>query len=119
MSLSSVNVLGAAPAQYARSVSQALEASRVVKAGPGTVIMIKGYNSGADQFVQLHNTAALPADGAVPIAVQKAFGGDNFSFVIPVAGLPPNSTGIFICNSSTAATKTIGAADCWFEVYYI
>lgn len=119
MGQNSVNVAGIAPPRYASAVSTALAASLVAKAAPGTVIMIKGYNSGPDQFVQLHNTAALPLDAVVPMAVQKVFAGDNFSFVIPVCGLPPNSTGIVVCNSTTGPTKTIGAADCWFEVYYL
>jgi len=41
----------------------------------------------------------------------------NFAFDIPSDGwdLPD---GIVVCNSSTSATKTLGAADCFFTSAY-
>lgn len=119
MSSNSVRTAGVQHPYFQTAVSTALEASHVAKTKGGTVLMIKGYNSGGDQFIQLHDAAELPDDGVVPIACQKAFGEDNFSFLIPVCGLPVTLNGIVVCNSSTVATKTIGAADCWFEVYFI
>lgn len=85
---------------------------------PG-LLRVYGFNVSstnvAAQFIQWFDESALPADGAVPI---------NFT---PVAAA--NSVGVFfgdcgrvfrqglvICNSSTAGTKTIGAADCLFDV---
>jgi hypothetical protein len=36
-------------------------------------------------------------------------------------GLPPRffNNGIVVANSSTSATLTIGAADCWFDCQYL
>lgn len=119
MGLGSTNVCGAQNPNYRSAVSAAYEAGHIAKAAPGTVVMIKGYNSGPQQFIQLHDAAAVAAEGAVPLALMTAAAQDNFSFLIPVCGLPPTTLGIFVCNSSTGPTKTIGAADCWFEIYYI
>ena len=100
------------------STSAALEASRVVKATSGSVLWISVYNSKASsQFIQIHNATSLPADAAVPILVLPVAATSFATFEIPVNGLPC-STGIVICNSSTATTKTIGSADCWFSVMY-
>jgi len=98
--------------------STAYEASNVVKASAGTLYTISGYNSGAVQFVQVHNTTTLPADSAVPIVVFKIDALDNFAFDIGGLFGLTFGTGITICNSSTTPTKTIGAADCWFNITY-
>lgn len=96
----------------------ALAASLVVKASEGTLLTVNGYNSkGSAQFIQVHNAAALPSDTAVPIIVFTAAASSNFSYTLDNAG-QTFSTGIVVCNSSTAATKTIGSADCWFNVRY-
>jgi len=94
-----------------RTSSTALEASHIIRATPGTLLSLTGYNSkGSAQFIQIHNSATLPADAAVPIAVITAAATSNFAFTIPIHGLPC-STGIVVCNSSTSSTKTIGSAD--------
>lgn len=93
--------------------STAYEASHVIKTGPGTLILLSGYNSGGDQFIQIHNAASLPANGAAPTLVFTVPSGDNFSLAIPKDGMR-FSTGIVVCNSSTANTKTIGSADVFF-----
>lgn len=94
--------------------SAAYEASHVLKASAGTLMSCTGYNSKASaQFIQLFNSATVPADTAVPVAVITAAASSNFSFSLPVAGMP-FTTGIAISNSSTGPTKTIGSAD----VYY-
>lgn len=99
--------------------SSAYEASRVVKASAGKLIALFGYSSSVTaQFIQLHNTTSVPANGAAPLAVFTVGGAGNFSLDIPTTGLPC-STGITVCNSSTGPTKTLGAADCWFVAVYI
>jgi hypothetical protein len=98
--------------------SAAAEASAVVKSSSGRIYMLVGHStSGSDQWIQVHNTTSLPANGAVPVISFKATAGKNFSFSIPEPGIPLN-TGIVVCNSSTQLTKTIGSADCSFYVLY-
>lgn len=98
--------------------SNALVASLVVKTGPGILYGFTVYNSkAAAQFVQVFDAAILPADGAIPACVFT---------VATVANLPVNwipgrtfKTGCVICNSSTAATKTIGSADLFIDAQYL
>lgn len=88
--------------------------NKVASTVPARVHGVSGYNSGAEQFVQIHDAAALPADAAVPRVVFKVAAASNFSiaFEEPVGF----DVGVVVCNSSTGPTKTIGAADCWFQV---
>lgn len=92
--------------------STAYEASRVVKASAGTLRSLTGYNSGPAQFLQLHNTTSLPADAEVPILVLPLPAQSGFAFDWH-NGIPC-STGITICNSTTAPTKTLGGTNCFF-----
>lgn len=98
--------------------SNAYGASLVVKTGPGIFYGFTVYNSAAAaQFIQWFDAATLPADGAIPA---------GFITVATVASagvnwLPGRTflTGIVICNSSTGPTKTIGAADCFFDAQFL
>jgi hypothetical protein len=99
--------------------SQAYEASRVVKSGAGRLFGFTVYNSAvAAQFIQLFDAQALPADGAVPVAVFKVATVANLAVFWGDWGRFFNR-GIVICNSSTGPTKTIGSADCFFDAQYL
>ena len=92
----------------------ALAASVVALAAPCIVYGISGYNSNAAaQFIQLHDSATLPANAAVPAFNMTVAATANFSIDFGVYGMP-FLLGAVACNSSTAPTKTIGAADCQF-----
>ena len=101
------------------STSQALENSRRVKAGAGTLLSITGFNNkAAAQFIQVFDASDVPADGAIPVIVLTVATVANFSLIYSVAGRAFR-TGIVVCNSSTLVTKTIALADCWFDVQYV
>lgn len=101
--------------------SIALEASKVLKDGPGELVSLTVFNSkGSAQFIQIINAAALPANGAVdllyppiPIAANTLL---TLTFPEPLVA----SKGIVVCNSSTGTfSKTIGSADCAFHASII
>jgi len=93
-------------------------ASAVVKAGPGALY---GWNvtngNAAARWLQFFDATTLPADTSVPLfSIPLAIGGSsNISLIRPRVFLK----GIIVCNSSTAATKTIGAADSLFDIQYV
>lgn len=98
--------------------STAAAASLIAKATPGTVYSIFGYNAKTtDQFVQLLDSATLPADTTVPDISFKVDALSNFALDLGEKGVA-FASGIVACNSSTQPTKTIGGADCWFNVQY-
>jgi hypothetical protein len=96
----------------------ALAASLIVKADKGTLYGLTGYNNkSSSQFIQIHDASSLPADTAVPDIIFTVPATSPFSLNYDVGR--EFQVGIVISNSSTAATKTIGSADCWFDVQYI
>lgn len=101
------------------STSVALEASHFVSAGACRVFGFTVTSTKASgQFVQVFDASTLPADGAIPL----------LSIDIPTAtakGLDFGMSGrwfyrgVWLCNSTTQGSKTIGAADCLFDAQYL
>ena len=87
---------------------------------PGQVLLygftVSSTNVAA-QFVQLFDAQTLPADGAVPVTFLAV---TTNAQARGYYGKPGRrfTGGIVLCNSSTAGTKTIGSADCLFDVHY-
>ena len=99
--------------------SQALEAGRQVLTGQAylTSFTVLSTNAAA-QYIQLHDVSQAPGSGAVPAVV----------FIVPATAnlvvaysLPGRRfhRGVYIANSSAAATLTAGSADCFFDVQTI
>lgn len=98
--------------------SAAYESSHVLSAAPAKLHSLTGYNAGVGQFYQLHDAAALPAEAAVPKITFYVPAASSFSLDYGLRGRS-FATGIVICNSSTGPTKTIGAADSWFDAQVV
>jgi hypothetical protein len=116
-----VNVIPNSSSTSANSsaASTALEASHVIKAGSGRLYQLVGVNNSTSaQYIQVFNSTTVPADTTVPILVAYVPGNSNFSWDFGAIGRY-FSTGITVTNSSTAATKTIGSANCWFNAEYL
>lgn len=98
--------------------SSALEASKVIKASAGRLYQLSGVNTKSSaQYIQVFNSTTVPSDSTAPVLLAYVPAGGNFSFDFGSIGRY-FSTGIAVSNSSTAATKTIGSADCWFNAEY-
>ena len=90
----------------------AYAASGVIKATPGRLYKLWGYNSGPAQFFQLCDAASVPANATVPKVTFAIAAASNFEFDLQDVGRQ-FLVGITWNNSSTGQTKTLGAADCW------
>lgn len=116
--LPSVALVGTTPLN---STSIAYEASRRVKATSGTLIGFSGYNSKSTaQFILIFdsNATITPAASSVPVAIISVAGLANFSYDPGHFGRRFEA-GIWLANSSTANTLTIGSADVWFDAQYV
>lgn len=93
--------------------SLALEAARVVKTELGVLYGIVIVNTGPAQFLQLFDSPTLPGAGAIPRFASHLPPGATISVDFGVYG-HFFGTGIVAANSTTAPTRTAGAADCLF-----
>jgi hypothetical protein len=93
-------------------------ASLVVKTGPGKLYGFTVYNSGAGQFLQVHDGSTVPANGAIPAFVLAVAATSNMGAYFGDVGRAFD-TGCVIVNSSTGPTLTIGAADCFIDAQFL
>lgn len=99
------------PDPNAASKGGALVASRIICTIPCKLLAVIVLNTNvAVRYLQVFESATLPADGDVPAlpAIPVAAGGATM-FQFGDHGVDLDC--LTICNSSTAATKTIGGAD--------
>jgi hypothetical protein len=79
----------------------------VIKNSAGNLFLVSGYNNSSNNiFVQLHNATSAPAEGVAPVVTFSVPANSNYSFDWGSWGRY-FSTGIYVCGSSTFATKTI------------
>lgn len=98
--------------------ANAYAAALKVKSGPGKLYGFTVYNSGAAQFIQIHDTASAPASGAIPALVINVSATATRGVYFGEVGRTFN-TGCWIVNSSTGPTYTAGSADCFIDAQYI
>lgn len=99
--------------------SNAYEAGRQFKSGPGILFGFTVYSSNAAaQFIQVHDLQVAPATGAIPAVTLTVKATDNLavSYIFPGRFF---QRGIWIGNSSTGPTYTAGSADCFFDAQYV
>lgn len=96
----------------------ALQASLIIKASAGRLYQLSGYNANtAAVFIQLHNTATVPADTQVPVQSISVPAGANFSLDYGLRGRQ-FSGGIVMVTSTSQAVKVLGAANTWADAQY-
>ena len=111
--------IGSPGTSPSNSTSTAQENDRVIKATAGTLYGLSVYNNNvAAQWIQLHDATAAPADTTVPglvfeIAPQSARSVDFGIFGRRFA------VGIYVCNSTTDVTKTLGVDDCLYDAQFL
>jgi hypothetical protein len=90
-----------------------LVASRIISTRACKLYAVIVHNTGASlQYIQIHETTTLPANGVGP-KIPSIPVSPGATVMVDVGGLVGmDLDALTICNSSTAATKTIGAADC-------
>lgn len=98
--------------------STAYESGEVVKAAPGVLHRISGFNAHvAAVWVQIHDAASMPANGKVPAIIIHVAATSAFDFDLSELGRFYQK-GITVCSSSTGPTKTLSGNTAWFSVQY-
>lgn len=101
------------------ATTPALAASLIVKKNQAKLYGLTITNTKASsQFVQVFDAASLPADGTVPLFSLTVATGQSAGLYYGSVGRSFEQ-GIVVCNSSTQGSKTIGSADCLFDVQYV
>jgi hypothetical protein len=95
----------------------ALAASLVIT-GQLRVYGFTVYSSSASsQYVLMFDASTLPADTQVPIVALPILANNQVSAYYGKSGRVFNR-GIVLCNSTTDTTKTLGSANCFFDIQY-
>lgn len=106
----------------ANYTSAGLAASIVIPAqpagvGPYMLNILRGFavhsTKTTAQYIQIHDAAALPSNGAIPLMTYPVEA--NAGVYADYGRGRQFSNGMVICNSSTAATLTVGGADCLID----
>lgn len=100
--------------------SARLEASAFIKSGAGRLYGLTVTNTNAaTRYVQLFDKGAtIPAEGAVPFASWQLNTGQSLSVSYGTIGRYFGA-GLWVLNSTTQATKTLGSADSLIDVQYL
>lgn len=101
-----------------RAATVAAANSLIVKASAGKLYKLHIQNGATAQFFQVSNTTTVPADATVPIHVFRLAASEFLEIDFTAFG-NHFATGITVCNSTTLATKTIGAADSWITAQFL
>lgn len=84
-------------------------------------ILVQGFTvystKSSAQYLNMFDADALPADGATPIFSWALSANNGVGISWAPRGREFHA-GLVLCNSSTDATKTLGSADCLFDVQY-
>ena len=111
--------VGSAGTSPSNSTSTAQENDRVIKSSAGTLYGLTVYNNNvAAQWIQLHDATAAPADTTVPGLVFEIAPQSARSLDLGIYGRR-FAVGIYVCNSTTDVTKTLGADDCLFDAQFL
>lgn len=86
------------------------KSNAVVTTGNALLHDCSGYNSGSTTFIQLYNSATVPANGVAAEMEVVVAGQANFSFNIPESKGRLFNNGISWADSSTSPTKTLNVA---------
>lgn len=91
--------------------SSALEKSAVVKTGAAKLLGLIAETTTDACWIQIHDAAALPSNGAVPIVSLKVATAGQVSLDLGSVNCIPCASGIVVACSSTGPTLTISATD--------
>jgi hypothetical protein len=101
------------------ATSPALTNAIIAKSGIAKLFGFSVTSSNvAAQFILMFDATAIPASGAVPLVAFNVAAASMLPVYYGAAGRAFDH-GILLCNSTTQATLTIGAADCLFDVQYV
>lgn len=105
------------PRDFNTYVSKLEESNAQVKSTQGKLHSFSVYNNNAaTQWIQFHDAASAPANGAIPFLVFEVAA--QTTLPIEFTHGKKFHNGIFVCTSSTDTTKTTGVGDCLFNIDY-